>query len=208
MLVRLARESDLAAITEINDWYILRTAANFNVDAVGARAMRDDWLASRDRYPWLVAIDEPDENSEHGSEDEPEDETQTDSTSTTAPCHAMIGFARASAWKGRCAYDWSAEVTVYVHHEYQRRGIGFMLYERLFAILREQGFRSLLAGITQPNEPSVCLHERMGMTRVGYHARVGWKFDAWHDVGHWQIALCDDDLPPTALRSVAQVVAE
>ena len=170
MLVRLARESDLAAITKINDWYILRTAANFNVDAVSARAMRDDWIASRDRYPWLVAIDEPDENPEHRSEDEPEHESQTDSASVTGRGNAMVGFARASAWKGRCAYDWSAQVTVYVHHEHHRRGIGLMLYERLFAILRDQGSRSLLAGITQPNEPSVRLHERMGMTRIVFRS--------------------------------------
>lgn len=200
MPVRIARESDLPAITEINDWYIERTAANFNVEPVGYQAMRDDWYATRDRYPWLVAID--------GSSDCLDDSIQAAPGLAQPPSRTPVGFARASAWKGRCAYDWSAQVTVYVHHEHQRRGVGLMLYERLFAILRDQGFRSLLAGITQPNEPSVRLHERMGMTRVGYHARVGWKFDAWHDVGHWQIALRDDDLPPTALRSVAQVVGE
>lgn len=194
MLVRLVQDSDLSAITEINDWYILRTTANFSVDPVGVEAMRDEWLADQERFPWLVAIDEP------------EGEPRTDAGAPRE--QSVVGFAKASSWKGRCAYDWSAEVTVYVHHEHHRRGIGLMLYERLFAILRDQGYRSLLAGITQPNEPSVRLHERMGMTRAGYYSRVGWKFGAWHDVAYWQMALGDGDSPPTALRLVAEVVIE
>ena len=194
MVVRLMQDSDVSAITEINDWYILRTTANFNVDPVGVEAMRDEWLAGQGRFPWLVALDDP------------KGALRTDAG---APLdEPVVGFAKASAWKGRCAYDWSAEVTVYVHHEHHGRGIGLMLYERLFAILRDQGYRTLLAAITQPNEPSVRLHERMGMKRVGYHARVGWKFEAWHDVGHWQMALGDTDSPPKALRRVAEVVIE
>ena len=111
----------------------------------------------------------------------------------------------ASPWKGRCAYDWSAEVTVYVHHEHHHKGVGAALYVRLFEILRSQGYRTVLAGITQPNEPSVRLHERMGMTKVGHMTRVGWKFQAWHDVGYWQLELAGDDATPRTIKRVSEV---
>ena len=177
MLVRLARDTDIPAITGSNDWYIARTAANFHAQLTGEEAMLDQWRHTRERYPWLVA----------------------------EASGAVIGFARASPWKGRCAYDWSAEVTVYVHHEHHREGAGAALYVRLFEILRNQGYRTVLAGITQPNQASVRLHERMGMTKVGHMKRVGWKFQAWHDVGYWQLELVDDDAAPHTIKRVSEV---
>ena len=177
MLVRLARDTDIPAITGINDWYIARTAANFHAQPAGEEAMLEQWRHTRERYPWLVA----------------------------EASGAVIGFARASPWKGRCAYDWSAEVTVYVHHEHHRKGAGAALYVRLFEILRNQGYRTVLAGITQPNQASVRLHERMGMTKVGHMKRVGWKFQAWHDVGYWQLELVDDDAAPHTIKRVSEV---
>ncbi|MCH9058102.1 MAG: N-acetyltransferase [Planctomycetes bacterium] len=177
MIVRLARDTDIPAITGINDWYIARTAANFHAQPTGEEAMLDQWRHTRERYPWLVA----------------------------EASGAVIGFARASPWKGRCAYDWSAEVTVYVHHEHHRKGAGAALYVRLFEILRNQGYRTVLAGITQPNQASVRLHERMGMTKVGHMKRVGWKFQAWHDVGYWQLELVDDDAAPHTIKRVSEV---
>ncbi len=204
MYVRRARESDLPAITEINDWYIVHSVANFNTEPVGLDAMREEWAAGQERYPWLVAVDGPETGADTSSSGAPRSVGQAAGVS-------IVGFAKASPWKGRCAYDWSAEVTVYLHCEHHRRGIGSMLYDALFAILRDQGFRSALAGVTLPNEASVRLHERMGMRRVGYLTRVGWKFDAWHDVGYWQVALCDESMPPsppTPLQPVSDVYSD
>ncbi|MCA9297850.1 MAG: N-acetyltransferase [Phycisphaerales bacterium] len=172
MRVRPMQEADLASVASINDWYIVHAVANFHTAPLGEGGLRDDWIASRARYPWLVADD--------GSGS------------------AVTGFAKASPWKGRCAYDWSAETTVYVHHAHQRKGVGRALYEALFEILEARGFRTLLAGITLPNDASVALHEAMGMTPCATFHKVGWKFDAWHDVGYWSRHLGEG--PPTPLR--------
>ncbi len=181
MLVRLAKHTDIPPITAINDWYIARTTAHFAAEPIGESAMSDEWRRTREQYPWLVAV----ENREDGQD--------------------VIGFARASPWKGRCAYDWSAEVTVYVHHQHLRKGVGAALYVRLFEILRSQGYTTVLAGITLPNQASVRLHERMGMTKVGHMTRVGWKFQAWHDVAYWQLELVDDDAAPQTIKRVSEV---
>ena len=43
--------------------------------------------------------------------------------------------------------------------------------------------------MTLPNDASVRLHEAVGFTRVGVFHAVGYKFDAWHDVGFWELQL-------------------
>ena len=40
--------------------------------------------------------------------------------------------------------------------------------------------------ITIPNEASILLHEKLGFEKVGEFKKVGYKFEAWHNVGYWQ----------------------
>jgi phosphinothricin acetyltransferase len=118
----------------------------------------------------------------------------------------VLGFAKAARWKGRCAYNWSAETTVYIHPDHHGRGLGTALYGRLIRILTAQGYRTLLGGITVPNPASVRLHESLGFRRVALLEQVGWKFDRWHDVGYWELLLQEGDGAPVAIRPVAEVV--
>ncbi len=61
--------------------------------------------------------------------------------------------------------------------------------------LEAQGYRTLLAGITVPNDASVRLHESFGFRRVATFERVGWKFGSWHTVAYWQRSV-GGDAPP------------
>ena len=94
----------------------------------------------------------------------------------------IAGFAYAGAHRDRAAYRWSTEVSVYLGERYRGCGLGRALYEPLFALLAEQGYRMLLAGITAPNPVSVALHESLGFERIGIYRRIGWKAGAWRDV--------------------------
>ena len=113
--------------------------------------------------------------------------------------------AKAAPWAGRCAYAYSAEVTVYVHPEHHRKGIGRDLYSRLIAVLRDQGYCTLLAGIALPNPASVSLHASLGFRQVACLERVGWKFDRWHDVTYWQLDLAAGE-PPKEISPVRDVM--
>jgi phosphinothricin acetyltransferase len=101
----------------------------------------------------------------------------------------ILGFAYASKWKGRCAYRYSAEVTVYVEPTCTGRGIGSKLYEELLAALRERNFHAVIGGIALPNPTSISLHERLGFRKIAHFEQVGWKFGRWIDVGYWQLLL-------------------
>ena len=101
----------------------------------------------------------------------------------------LIGYAYASKWKGRCAYRFSVEVTVYLAPTAVGEGHGRRLYERLFSELRQRAYHIAIGGITLPNPRSVALHESFGMKKVAHFEEVGYKFGQWVDVGYWQGTL-------------------
>jgi phosphinothricin acetyltransferase len=107
----------------------------------------------------------------------------------------VVGFAYGSLHRERAAYRWAADVSVYVAAKAQRRGIGRELYRTLFELLERQGFRTLCAGITLPNDASVGLHEALGFRRIGVYRRIGFKQGCWRDVGWWQLELLPPDAP-------------
>jgi L-amino acid N-acyltransferase YncA len=110
----------------------------------------------------------------------------------------VVGYAYATAFNERPAYRWSAGVSVYVGDNARGQGVGRALYQALFDLLRERGFRMACAGITLPNEASEALHERFGFELVGVNREIGWKDGAWHDVGWYQLELAPAGEGPPA----------
>jgi L-amino acid N-acyltransferase YncA len=105
----------------------------------------------------------------------------------------VLGYAYASAYRERVAYQWVVECSVYVHGDHQKKGIAAKLYEALFDLLRLQGLYKVYAVITVPNPQSVGFHERMGFTWFATYENVGYKAGKWCDVGWWQLTLTEPD---------------
>ena len=113
----------------------------------------------------------------------------------------VVGYAYATAFNERPAYRWSTSVSVYVADGARGEGAGRGLYGALLDRLRERGFRMACAGITLPNEASCALHEGLGFQLVGVNREIGWKQDAWRDVGWYQLELAPaPDGPPPEPR--------
>lgn len=157
MLVRPATESDLTAVIEIENREIAHNFAHFGQTPVTLEQSQVSLRAAKGKYPWFVAEDDG----------------------------AIIGFARCGPWKARESYRFTTEIGVYVLPEHHRKGIGKKLYEALFPAMRECGFRTVIAGIAQPNIPSNRLHELFGMQFVGMLPDVGFKHGKWISVGYW-----------------------
>ena len=118
------------------------------------------------------------------------------------------GYAYGCPFRRRPAYRWTAEVAVYVHRQYQKRGVGGALYRAILACLRLQGYQSVMAGIALPNEASVHLHRRAGFERIGVIRQAGYKLGGWHDISWWQRRLSDDSPPdaePGCWRDVVRI---
>lgn len=101
----------------------------------------------------------------------------------------LAGYAYASRFRTRAAYDSSVEVTVYVNTPFRGRGAARALYAALFDALRAQGRHTAFAVITLPNSDSVRLHEAAGFKPAGVWTEAGFKSGRWHDVGCWQRLL-------------------
>jgi phosphinothricin acetyltransferase len=102
-----------------------------------------------------------------------------------------VGYAYAGTWRTRRAYRYAVETAIYLHPSQQGRGRGPILYRALLEELRRRGFHSALGCLALPNEPSVRLHEGLGFKKVGHMREAGWKFEAWVDVGFWELLLSE-----------------
>ena len=160
-ILRLVDGADFPALAAIVNPYIEKTAIHFATKPATADELRADWERDRDRYACYVAVVDG----------------------------AVAGFAKAMTFRSRPAYQWTAEIGVYVDERHHRKGVARALYEKLIATCRAQGFHMLVAGIALPNDASVQLHEALGFARVGTFPEVGYKFGAFHDVGFWTLTL-------------------
>jgi phosphinothricin acetyltransferase len=103
----------------------------------------------------------------------------------------IAGYAYATRYRERTAYQWSVESSVYIHNDFQRTGIGRVLYDVLLEILKRQGFRNVYAVINLPNDKSVQFHESCGFTWFATYEKVGYKLGRWKDVGWWKLSIND-----------------
>ena len=175
--IRFAEPCDATAIAAIYAPIVESTAISFELTPPDAAEMWRRVVEFAPTHPWLVC--------DHGGE--------------------LAGYAYARQFRARAAYAWAAEVSVYVHADHRRRGVGRGLYTSLLACLRVQGFRTAQAGITLPNVGSVALHEALGFRPVGVFHQVGFKLGRWHDTGWWELALTRTDAPPAPPLPVAAV---
>jgi L-amino acid N-acyltransferase YncA len=176
--IRVAQDSDADQMLAIYAPIVRETAISFELQPPGAEELRGRVRNILSSHVWLVC-------EEAGT---------------------LAGYAYASNFRSREAYQWTAEVTVYVAEDRQRRGIGNALYRSLFEAMRLQGFCSAVAGIALPNDASVKLHKRFGFQPIGVFERAGYKLGRWHDVGWWRLELqkhVSDPNPPRRLWELA-----
>jgi phosphinothricin acetyltransferase len=167
-IIRSVERPDAPAIRDIYAPFVSESATSFEIEPPDAAAMERRILDQREQFPWLVY--------EAGGE--------------------VLGYAYAGPHRAaRKAYQWCVEVSIYVHAQARRRGIGRALYASLFDLLRRQGYVNAYAGITLPNPGSLRLHESMGFVPIGVYPRIGFKFGKWHDVIWLQLRLQEAEVP-------------
>ena len=82
----------------------------------------------------------------------------------------------------RPAYQWSAELTVYLRQDARGKGLGSRLYGALLDVLRLQGVRTVYGCVTAENQASVAMHHALGFQEAGRFHQVGFKQGRWLDV--------------------------
>lgn len=100
-----------------------------------------------------------------------------------------MGYCYAHQWKERAAYSKTLETTIYIDKDATRQGLGRIMVKLLIDICRNEGYRALIACITQGNEASIKMHESLGFKQVSEFKEVGFKFDTWLDVVDLELLL-------------------
>lgn len=159
MKIRKVKLDDAEQVAEIYNYYIQNTHHTFETAPLSSEVMEERIRWVSEDYPFLVAKDEG----------------------------VICGYAYASQFKLRQAYDFAAEVSIYVKSDAKKRGIGTMLYEGLFDELVDTDVHSIVAGIALPNDGSVRFHEKLGFKKVAHFKEIGYKLGRWIDVGYWEM---------------------
>ncbi len=119
----------------------------------------------------------------------------------------VLGYAYAHRHMEREAYQWNAELSIYLDRGAHSRGLGTRLYTALIDILRLQGVRNVYGCITLPNDKSTGLHESMGFSRCCVYHSAGYKCGKWHDVCWYEKAIAPYDSPPAPFCSIRALSA-
>lgn len=170
LTLRLATPADAPGILAIYAPYIENTSFTFETTVPSVEEFAERIRTYLQKCPWLVM-------EENG---------------------VIAGYAYASSYRDRVAYQWSVECSVYIHDDYHRRGFGRILYRTLFAILAQQGYRNVYAVINLPNDKSVALHESLGFSYFATYEQVGYKLGRWKNVGWWRLILNEFTMEPAA----------
>jgi phosphinothricin acetyltransferase len=167
--IRLATEGDLEAIRDIYNYYVHTSTCTYQIELETAEE-RVAWFRDRNHELHPVTVAEADGEA--------------------------IAWASLSPWKSRCGYAYSAEASVYVHHERQRRGLGRALLLDLVERGRAAGLHVIIGGASSDQHASIALQLALGFEVVGTFREVGRKFDHWLDVTYTQLLLNGDKWSP------------
>ena len=159
--IRPAEESDLVAINEIYNHYVMHSTCTYQEEPEPLEG-RQRWFSHHgEKHPVIVATAE----------------------------RQVVGWGSLSAYHARSAYRYTVENSVYVHHHHLRHGIGSLLLQELIARSRGLGDRVIIAGIDAEQPASVALHTKFNFEKVGHLKQVGFKFGRWLDVIYMELSL-------------------
>lgn len=159
--IREAAADDAEKLLEIYAPYVEKTAITFEYTVPDLNEFRERIKSILKKYPYLVA--------ERGGE--------------------LLGYAYTGPFVGRAAYDWAAEVSIYLRENQRRQGIGKKLYQAIEDISRKQNIKNLNACIGSPETEdeyltrnSIEFHTHMGYRTVGEFCKCGYKFGRWYNM--------------------------
>lgn len=180
IVIRMASQADAEEILAIYAPYVTQTAITFEYEIPLIEEFRGRMRNTLAKYPYLVA--------------EAEGE--------------ILGYAYASAFKGRPAYDWSVETSIYVKQDRHGMGIGKSLYAALEDWLKRQHIINVNACIAYPNPESEKFHEKLGYKTVAHFTKCGYKMGCWYDMIWMEKMLGEHPKEPEKVIPVSQLITD
>ena len=160
--IRRAVAADLPGIFAIHDDEISNGTATLD-ELPFDELQRQAWLAAHatERYPALVADD-----GEH-----------------------ILAWGALSPWSTETGYVRTAMVSVFVHKNCGREGLGRSILHELITHARAVELGVLLSAITAESQNNLELHAEFGFRQVGTLRRIAKKFGRLLDVELFELEL-------------------
>ncbi len=184
--IRAASENDAKDILEIYAPYVKETAITFEYDVPDPAEFAGRIRTTLQKYPYIVA-------EKDGK---------------------LLGYAYAGSFVGRAAYDWAAEVTIYLKRDMRKMGLGKKLYQALEKICRAQNITNLYACIGCPEtedeyltKNSMQFHAHMGYALIGEFHKCGYKFGRWYNMVWMEKIIGTHDPVPGNLISFPELLS-
>ena len=159
--LRPATASDLAAINDIYNHYVLHSTCTYQEVPEPIKGRRQWFSQHRDRHPVIIA--------------------EADGR--------VVGWGSLSPYHARSAFRHTVENSIYVHPQQHRRGIGARLLQDLIVRARTLGHHAIVAAIEADQPASVALHAKFHFEPVGQLQQVGFKFGRWLDLLYMELLL-------------------
>ena len=187
MQIRVATEEDAEELLQIYRPYVEETVITFEYEVPSAEEFRQRITHTLEKYPYLVAEKEG----------------------------RIVGYAYASAFKERAAYDWAVETTIYLEKGSRKKGIGRNIYNALEDALRMQHILNLNACIGYPEvedeyltKNSADFHAHLGYRLVGEFKQCGYKFGRWYNMVWMEKMTGEPGEKPEPVIPFPEVAAE
>lgn len=162
--IKIGSIENVPAILDIYAPYVRSTNITFEYEVPTLEEMTKRLQQTLKRYPYLVALVDG----------------------------KVVGYAYASPFASRAAYQWGSELSIYLDENYHGKAIGKKLYQCLLELLKIMHIQRVYACITHPNLKSEKFHEAFGFQYTGCFHHAGFKFDRWHDVV-WMEKIINDE---------------
>ena len=134
-MVRNAVLADVPVMLEIYRPYILDTAITFEYEVPTLAEFEDRFCTITTRFPWLVWEEEG----------------------------VVLGYAYAGPFKTRAAYQWDADLSIYLGQDCRGKGIGTALYEIVCEYARARRCSSITLNVWCCNEKAMKFYEHLGL---------------------------------------------
>ncbi len=176
---RLANEEDAGDILKIYEPYVKNTTISFEYDVPSLEEFKERISHITSYFPYIVC--------EYGRE--------------------IIGYAYASKFNERAAYQWNVELSIYIKENFTGYGLGKRMYKIIMDILKLQNIKNAYSRVAASNIESEKLHENFGFNKISVFKNTGYKLGKWIDLIWYVKDISEGETapnPPIIIHEISQ----
>ncbi len=168
-MIRFLEDKDIQACCDLYNWYIENTTITFEEEVLTLSQFTDRVHRIQKKYPYIVL----EEDSK------------------------IVGYAYLDAFSPRVAYNWTADLSIYLDHTCKAKGYGSLLMKTILDLAQMDGYCHVVSIVTEGNQASEHIHEKFGFEKKAFFENFGYKFNTWLGVTYYvkQVNSIKENMP-------------